>query len=213
MTATAIRLNIKFWHDDCAEDPCNNDGWKVYSFSTRHYNFKDPDDFRDDEAFARKRHEGLAFPLSYYEHGQCLWSLVSELPAAAQCPFDSVVHAGFIVWEQNDDDIGAKTFLDRQADARAFIERYTEWCNGHVFGYTVEAFRSCECCKQDVELDEAGADMDLPSCGGYFDSELSGALIDLRDRVEHDRCEITFEDGHGAYLADEAKRLWKEMGE
>lgn len=221
-TTQSIRLNIKFWHDDCAEDPCDYGGWKVHSFSRRHYNRAEPGDigfvyddeteqYVPDEDLQAKLDAGLAFFLSYYEHGNCLWSLQGDLPAMARCPFDSVGLAGFLVWDADESDIGAKTVEDRRADAERFIERYTEWCNGHVFGYTVQAFKVCECCEQDEELDESEADMYLPSCGGYFDSDLKGALIDLRDEIEHDRCEITFEDGHGAYLADEAKRLWGEM--
>ena len=41
MDATALKLVVTFWHDDCQEeDPCDNDGWKMYSFSQRHHNYK-----------------------------------------------------------------------------------------------------------------------------------------------------------------------------
>ena len=82
MNATTIKLVIKLWHDDMPCDPCEY-GWKVHSFSHRHANFTHPGDFDGDEELARKLKIGLAFPLSYYEHGQCLWSLGGELPPGA----------------------------------------------------------------------------------------------------------------------------------
>ena len=223
MNATAIKLVVKFWHDDIADDPCDWGGWKVHSFGRRHYNKVEPEDigfdyddetgrYVPDEDLQAKLDSGLAFFLSYYEHSQCLWSLQGELPPGAQCPWDSVNMAGILTWEAKDDDIGAKTVEDRRKDAARFVELYTEWCNGHVFGYTVTAFKVCECCEQDVELSDVEADMDLPSCGGYYDIHLKNALIDLKDQTEWDRAaEIVFEDGHGAFVADEAQRLWKEM--
>src|SRR5262249_19720549 len=37
-----------------------------------------------------------AVPLSYFEHGRCLWCVAGELPASARCPWDSAALAG--VW-------------------------------------------------------------------------------------------------------------------
>jgi hypothetical protein len=214
MNATAIKLVVRLWHDDCPMDPTEYD-WKVYSFSHRHSNFKHPDDFRDDEDFARKRHEGFAFPLSYYEHGQCLWSLVSELPAGARCPWDSVTHAGFIVWEQDEADLSypdlgqGESFLKRQEDARRFIERYTMWCNGEIFGYTIDAYSKCGSCGQDEEAD---VDFDLPSCGGWYANDIDGMVADMKGHIGDDwkDYEVTFKDPFGGFLADEIQRLWEK---
>lgn len=211
MTTTATKLIIKLWHDDMPDNPCNMDGWKAYSFSRRHGNFKHPEDFEEDEDLQRKLKVGLAFRLSYFEHGQCLWSLQNELPPGANCPFDSTRFAGLLIWEQDESDLGPETFEDRAKDARAFIERFTQWCNGEVYGYTVEAFRVCECCGQDVELSDEEAGLDLPSVGGYYPDDIEGMVIDMKDHIGSDWAsyEVKFVERHGYGLADECKRLWK----
>ena len=212
MNATAIKLTIKIWHDDCPDDPSAEDGWTLYSFSRRHGNYRDPESFQDDMEFRAKLSNGLAFPLSYYEHGQCLWALVTELPVGTNCPWDSVGHAGFIVWEQDEENIGAKTVDDRKADARSMVDRFTQWSNGEVYGYTVEAAKVCECCKQDVELTEEEADMDLPSCSGYYPGDIEGMVIDIKDRIGNDWAdyEVSFVEQHPYGVADEVEKLWNK---
>jgi hypothetical protein len=208
MNATAIKLVINLWYDDMPENPCDYDGWKVYSFSRRHGNFKHPEDLEGDDDFTRKRKEGFAFPLSYFEHGQCLWSLSGELPPGANCPWDSVSLAGFIVWEGDEADLGPETFEDREKDARAFIDRYTMFCNGEIYGYTIEAFSKCGSCGQD---EEAEVDFDLPSVGGYYGDDIDGMVIDMKDNIGSDwkDYEVSFSDNMGGWLADECERRWK----
>jgi len=208
-TAEAIKLVIKFWHDDQPEDPCEYDGWKAYSFNTRHTNYRDPDEFdEENEELKAKLKVGLAFPLSYFEHGQCLWALGGELPLGAQCRWDSVNFAGFLVWEQDEDNIGAYTYENRRKDATAFIERYTNWCNGQIYGYTLEAYSKCVTCDQD---EEAEVDFDLPSCGGYYADDFAGMLTDIKDNIGGDwqDYEVVFKEQDGYGLAEEAERLWK----
>jgi hypothetical protein len=62
----------------------------ILSLNRRHRNF-DPDGV---EAAIESNPD--AVPLSYYEHGLCLWSVAGELPAGARCPWDSAAFAG--VW-------------------------------------------------------------------------------------------------------------------
>jgi hypothetical protein len=62
----------------------------ILSLNRRHVNF-DPDGID-----AAIQDNPDAVPLSYYEHGLCLWSVAGELPAAARCPWDSVGLAG--IW-------------------------------------------------------------------------------------------------------------------
>lgn len=219
MNTTAIKLVIKFWNDDCAESPADNDGqWKPYSFSHRHSNFTDPSDLGFDEdghpekELQAKLDAGLAFTLSYFEHGQCVWSIQGDGP---QCRWDNVSFAGLLVWEHEEDDIGATTYEDRRKDAAAFIERFTLWCNGEVYGYTMEAFRVCGSCDQDVELSDEEAELDLPSVGGYYPDDIDGMVIDMKDHIGSDWAdyEVKFEEENAYGLADEAKRLWKESND
>ena len=212
MNATAIKLIINIWHDDNPEDPNECDGWKAYSFSRRHGNYKDPESICDededgesipDKELQAKLDSGLAFFLDYFEHGQCMWSLTGDGP---QCRFDTTRQAGLLVWEHDEDDIGAKTVEDRQKDAKVFIERFTSWCNGEVFGYTIEAVKKCHACGQDEEVE---ADFDLPSCGGYYPDDIDGMVIDMKDHIGSDwrDYEVTFKSDYGH---DEIERLWKE---
>jgi hypothetical protein len=214
MNTTAIKLVIKVWHDDMPDDPTEGDEWKMYSFSRRHSNYADPDTLGFDEdghpekELQAKIDKGLAFPLSYFEHGNCVWSLQDTGP---QCRFDSVSLAGLLVWEGDDDVHADENVEDRTTFAKAFIEQFTNWCNGEVYGYTVEAFKVCECCKQDVELSEEEANLDLPSCGGYYADDIDGMVIDMKTNIGDDWAdyEVSFEEQHAYGVADEVKRLWK----
>jgi len=217
MNATAIKLIIKLWHDDCPEDPNGDDGWKAYSFSNRHNNYKDPESIfeEDDDGtygpdadLQKKLDSGLAFWLDYFEHGQCMWSLAGEGP---QCRWDTSRQAGLLVWEHDEGDLGPETVEDRRKDAKAFIDRYTQWCNGEIYGYTIEAFSKCHACGQD---EEAEVDFDLPSCGGYYPDDIDGMVIDMKDNIGSDWAdyEVKFEEQHGYGLADECEKLWKKEG-
>jgi hypothetical protein len=135
------------------------DGWKPYSFSRKHPNFKHPNEFdpAEDEELAANLKNGLAFWLSYYEHGLCRWSLSGEGPT---CRWDSRQRAGILVWEQDEGDIGAKSYEERAEDARAAVKVFTEWCNGEVYAFGIlEPCESCGCsCNGDV----------VESGGGYI---------------------------------------------
>jgi hypothetical protein len=217
MSATAIKLIIKLWHDDCPEEPGACDDWKAYSFSTRHSNYRDPEsifeedddgNYGPDEELQKKLDSGLAFFLDYFEHGQCMWSLAGEGP---QCRWDTSRTAGLLVWEQDEESIGAKTVEDRRKDAKAFIERYTQWCNGEVYGYTVEAVTPCPTCGQVEETDEV--DFDLPSCGGYYPDDIEYMVANMKDHIGEgwEDYEVEFvEHPYASGMADEVKRFWKE---
>jgi hypothetical protein len=107
-----------------------------------------------------------AVPLSYYEHGLCLWSVAGELPAAARCQWDSVSFAG--VWLPDAETLeSAKPYGGRTRQlfmrkrARQACEAYTQWCNGDVYGFNVERVTTCpHCGKESAES--------LDSCWGFF---------------------------------------------
>jgi len=166
---------VRLMHDDSPECPADFDGqWKVYSFSNRHKSYRNPDDFftvKHDKhgdrviiprspGLRRKLDVGLAFVLSYYEHGLCSWSRAGHGP---QCRWDNTPFAGLLVWEHKAKDMGAKTYEDRAKDADAFLEMYTNWCNGSVYGFSVE---------EEVTLDCGHTERrDLDSCFGFYDAK------------------------------------------
>ena len=167
---TMKTLTIGYDHD--VERPDSTyDGWKPISFSRRHNNFVHPDHYclskPENIGLRRKLEVGLAFWLSYYEHGLCRWSLRGE---GSQCRWDSVDIAGLLIWTGKPSDMGARTYEDRAKDARNFLEEYTDWCNGNCYWFSLEDHQKI-----------------LDSCGGFIGTEpLTEAIneaLDDSDRV------------------------------
>ena len=137
-----MALQVHLEHDGDGENPSEWDGWRLHSFGRRHTNFRDPKSLGlalelDSDGWPKvknpglrsKLKAGLAFFVSYFEHGQCVWFIPGEGPS---CPWDSVRCAGLLVWEHDSADLGPKTYADRQRDARNFLKTYTAFCNGEV---------------------------------------------------------------------------------
>lgn len=151
-------MKLRIYYSEC-ESPCEDDfQWKLYSFNRHHINFKHPDNFLRPTVhgpvgvnigFQRKLDVGTAFIVSCYEHGSSHWGLQGEV---TQCQWDTAKVAGVLVWENPVNELGPKTYEDRQKDARAFLEEYTNWCNGNCYGYVIE--------------DDNGKVTD--SCGGFI---------------------------------------------
>lgn len=141
-----------------AEDDC---AWKVASFSRRHTAYQDPGRWFEPDGqpanvgIRRKLDAGTAFRLAYYEHGLCRWSLSGEGP---RCNFDTVDCAGVVYYDGDPKDLPAG-YEAREKDARAFLERYTDWCNGAGIGYCIELIDDLN----DVIVSE--------SCWGFYDSD------------------------------------------
>lgn len=152
-------LFLALYNDDSPEDPCAMGEWTVHSFSPRHNAYKDPQSF-DFDAMRPQFEEGSAFMLSYFEHGQCQWSLQDE---GADCPWDSVSKAGILVWQGKPEDMPG-TLEERREWARGFLKTYTDWCNGEVYGYAL--------------TDEAGEHVD--GCSGYYGHDLDYMFQEIR---------------------------------
>lgn len=168
------------WHDQDQDNPCDNDDGMghMYSFNRRHINFLDPDEIPSKIA---KRHRKFAVPLSYYEHGLCLWD-VQGGERYGMCPdkqWDGVGLAG--IWVPNDNlldcmygeyrhwkkknNLTKVSKEDREKKyaeimrmyAKQACETYTDWANGETYGYSVETF------------DALGNEIEnLDTCGGYI---------------------------------------------
>jgi hypothetical protein len=140
MAPKIVKVTVE--NDEYASSPCEEDGWKLYSFNTRHIEFRDPRTFINKHrpsipniGLLRKLGVGTAFVLSYEEHGLCRWALSGEVQP---CQFDTTTVAGLLIWEQPLDDLGPKTYKERQEDARNFLDNYTDWCNGENYNVCVE---------------------------------------------------------------------------
>jgi hypothetical protein len=154
-------FRIRIYADPDAPNPLED--WDemgtILSLNHRHVNF-DPD------GVEAATGDPDTVPLSYFEHGLCLWSVAGELPAGARCPFDSVAFAG--VWRPDAATLesargyGGSTrrhFLRKRA--RQACQAYTQWCNGDIYGYEVARINACPCCGE--EKPEA-----VESCWGFY---------------------------------------------
>lgn len=197
------KLTLRVDHDPDVESPSDSDGWKLYSFSTRHGNFKHPEalglgarNVVGDLTFTspglrRKVDRGLAFVLSCYQHGNIVWSLKGEGP---QCRWDTAQVGGILIWEGRSKDLGPKKVDDRRADAKRFLETYNAWANGETYCYAVE--------------DEEGNVVD--SCGGYVGPDLDYMWDSIRSAVGTNK--LDFADGdHGS--ADDVRFEYEKAKE
>ncbi len=174
-------LTIRIEHDPFMEDPSDDDlQWKLYSFNTRNTNFKEPSELGLGEdgkitnpGLRQKLKVGLAFFLSYYEHGNCMWMIADgPIPAGVEFQWDGTRVAGLLIWEHRPDEIGGKTREDRMKDAAGFVDTYTKWCNGEGYGYAV--LKPCGSCGKDNEV--------LDSCYGFYSiEEAKGEAIPAAD--------------------------------
>lgn len=176
-----MKLKIRVEHDQDVDNPSEEgDGqWTLYSFNRNHSSFKHPEELGlgalneqgnptvKNPGLRRKLDVGLAFVLSYFEHGGCIWSLKGAGP---QCRWDTVQVAGLLVWENKPSDMGPKDFEGRRKDAAEFLKTYTAWCNGECYCYMVE--------------DESGETVD--SCGGFIGPDLDYMFeaMDIPDGAE-----------------------------
>lgn len=191
-----VKLTID--NDPDVPNPCEFGSWVVHSFGRRHSNFCEPsslglgelDSYGEPKVtnigLRKKLEAGTAFLLSYFEHGNCTWSLKGE---GHTCQFDSVRVAGLLVWSgspkgcgyadipagENWDKKHWKTdFKSRQKSAREFLDLYTDWCNGTCYRYGIVEY--------DEDNDEEGEEIDSGS--GYIGDEhlISAIKQTVKDR-------------------------------
>jgi len=135
----------------------------ILSLNRRHVNF-DP---RGIEEAIEMNPDAVR--LSYYEHGQCLWSVAGELPASCRCPFDSVRFAG--LWLPDEATLASARhyggFTRRQfmlKRAREACDLYSQWCNADVYAYELTRVTPCDICG--VPQSET-----LDTCSGFYGLE------------------------------------------
>ena len=183
-----MTISLDLRHDSMYdESPCRNDGsWKIYSFSSRHnraFQLKNSKYDRIEDILPegkvpiwlrRKLDVGTAFFLDYYEHGEGCWSRSGH---GMQCQFDTARCAGIAIWEEDPDNLGAKTKEERAKDLDNGLEEYNDWCNGHTYGYSLST--------DDGIIDD--------SCGGFIGDKYMFEQINelIADRCVNEDVEIT----------------------
>jgi hypothetical protein len=199
--------------DHCPEDPSKicDGAWSIYPFSS-HADFAEylkaefgepvrPDarppilsvDFKLKKN-RDKEEKGLAYKLSKYEHGDEVWYLGGEYRGVDH-QWDGTDYAGVMIWENPEEDIGAKTPEDRAKDAKAWLDEWTAWRNGHVY---------------DVHLEDAEGEMEDPRgpwCGSLYSKEHAiEVVLEVLDLDEDEIMEVT---GECSFLLDDVN--WPDV--
>jgi hypothetical protein len=111
-------------------NPTNEGNWKVYSFNRKHRNYSDPSETIKE--MADKAKDGKTLVLSYYEHGNCRWSVYDS--NVALCPFDGTEYAGILEYCGEE----KYSFKELKEAGNKFLnEYYNPWCNGEVYDLTI----------------------------------------------------------------------------
>lgn len=152
------------------------------------YQYDDEDEINNDEDMLKlldSLHDGYAYWLDYFEHGNCSWSRSGH---GQQCQWDNSRHAGILYWEHPREDIGnidapPEERLEQLAkDADGFLECYTDWCNGWVYGYSI---------------DDAITDEHIGSCYGFFGSDEKYMMEQLKEELPEHAVIVKFKSNHG----------------
>lgn len=155
-------------HDQDCQNPCEDDGvGYIRSLNNRHINRIDRD-----EAVALLESDPDVIPLSYFEHGRCMWAVKGALDNTPDFCWDGTSFAG--VWIPDDCTrnscpvkpakkgkkvIGGERRQWFEKQAESACEQYTSWANGDCYGHTV------------VVCDQDGAMLSDDACWGYVGTE------------------------------------------
>ena len=157
----------------------------IYSFSRRHGKFLHPEQI-DSEIDEDKK--PYIVPLSYFEHGQCIWGVAGTLTNTPDFRWDGVGYAGIWVPDkcclthiQGSDPSEDKRKLEAIECAKQACEEYTSWCNGECYGIIIAWY--------DAEGDLLNTD----ACWGYIGWKYADTQLkeDFESKVSCLREEMT----------------------
>jgi hypothetical protein len=183
-TITVENLTVKIYPDYDGDHECpidknlKDDGIWFVTFQRRStlsefHDFLDPSTV---EHWAKKN-KWDAFPLFYYEHGNCIYK-VTEGGNPFSCPWDSG-QVGWILVKRSD--FKRKNRLEI---AQSWANAVTTWCNGDYYGYVIE--------------NEDGDN--LESCWGFDDADYcKEEATDLAKHLAADLAEKVKEEQKEAY--------------
>lgn len=187
------KLILTLENDSDAENPCDEDGWKLISFQQGNLSYQIKERYVKcsvdgkftvgaDIGIEKKLQVGTAFVLDYSSHGPPhKWFLGDK---NRECRYWEPQCYGILLWEWPVDGLGAKTYQDREKDAAAFLKLYTEWSNGHAIWFELE--------------DENGKE--IARCGNLYDED--GGLQECINEFLDDDDEIVEVKGKAAWLAE-----------
>ena len=157
----ALKQKVEIFHDQhgFADDPCMTRD-EPFQFITvkNHRHHWGHEQVDNDELIQLAQEADHAFPVYAYVHSGTAFSLGRGYPF--NCPWDAGV-CGFILFSQKDIDHEWGGDVDKaQEYAGAFLNEYTNWCNGNVHGYVAKEYSVCDHgCEHDGE--------EVDSCWGF----------------------------------------------
>ena len=200
-TVTVLGNHIVFVstsQDEDAGNPCDDwdDMGKVYSFCRKHSNFLRDFEFpaaRSEAPAALKEHFNPDIViLGYFEHGACVWHVSGRSPRGTEGDYrwDGVSFAGVWVPDKYIIEEADKAGLTGEARTKFMEERaahtcetYTQYCNGDVYGYTIDAY-TVRKTEDGVVYDElsdyrhAKAAYEDSTCGHYGYDNLQASMLE-----------------------------------
>jgi hypothetical protein len=156
---------ISVYYDSDAPNPMEDDfgRGKIITLNRRQIGY-DPDLVQD----ALDNNPDVV-RLGYHEHGLCSWFVEGQGGAGTECVWDGVPFAG--VWIPDTDVLdeaknltGAERLAFMTQRAKSVCETYTQWCNGDIYGYTIEEISHCDHCNSDTS-------QETDSCWGFYGME------------------------------------------
>lgn len=136
-----LPLTITIEPDQDAENPCNEDGWKIRPFHNIEYRDSvDPFEYINKKGEIRRKwaKNPTFFLLSCTKHSYDAWSLKGTAHVDA---WDTTRYAGCMYWEGDPNDIGdpKKIGDERFAESAAsFLEAWEHYVNGSNFLFDIK---------------------------------------------------------------------------
>lgn len=106
--------------------------------------------------------------LSYFEHTTCRWGLQGTMSGMPDFRWDGTEFAGFLEVTVPDDERewwDGRPEEDRREAAESFVQEYTDWANGEVYGYEIEELEPTKTCDLGYEHEQIG---EVDSCFGFI---------------------------------------------
>lgn len=184
-------------YDDCAENPCDWDAvGKIHSFNRKHVDYLQGFDFPSTKEECRsqlieKYGNDIVF-LGYYEHGECVWFVEGMGGPGTECRWDGTQFAG--CWVPDAELLRQVRYRDKLKKgtperaakmiewAKQACTVYTDWCNGHVYGYQITAYKLK--LTGDGEVYDSQSDyrfedeLACESCSGYYGDDIEEGITD-----------------------------------
>ncbi len=168
---------VTLHYDRDVDNPLTESGTAngtIYSLGRRHSNY-DPDAVQD-----AVENNPDHVKLSYFEHGQCRWSVLGDTVPGEEFQWDGAKFAG--VWVPDADalaNIGPNPEgrWDRIIKyAKGVCEMYTQFCNGEVYGYSVTLHKlqhdpDGDAIEESDYYDRHSSAIEEDSCWGFYGLE------------------------------------------